>query len=262
VTLEAGGAIAATASCPGGRRHQQDAHRHVVGGAARAVIVADGVSGATRSELASNAAVAAVERELARKTGARLTPRDLMAGLFEAARRAVIEVAHAHAFGPDGPATTLIVALELADRVCIGYVGDGAAVVTSGRLQWMTNVLHPQAGRGAALGNALGPDTKSARAVTAELPKVWDDGAVVLIGTDGGLAPGEVLSTGGAVLDEIRSRIPSVARPDWFDRTVDVLARWVHEGIDTDDNRTLGLLVSREALRFWTTELNSTHAAP
>lgn len=239
-----------SASSAGSKAVQQDAHLHFHAPGCKVVALADGISATPEAQQAAQAAVVAGVTSLAQQAYlARTITLQTLRYAFNEAQWGVQYQNRLFGYLAPGPATTLIMAVELSDRFLIGYVGDGAAVLTTGCLQWLSNLLFPQVGAGGAIAHYLGMDRREISPSLIELPKHWPDGGIVLLGTDGALPQGEVLRTASLVLHEVRDHICRSTN-----RSLDahaILEAWVGQRLTTDDNRSLGLLVSAETVDFW-----------
>jgi hypothetical protein len=157
---------------------------------------------------------------------------------------------------PRAAATTLIVAAELPDRFLIGYVGDGAIAVLRGNLQWSINLLFPQTGVAGGMTRCLSSDGGLSEPAVIDLPKSWPDGGIILIGTDGALVAGKALETARTIVGEIRAKATGSTHLDQH-QVLRVLRDWVQDRITTDDNRSLGILISDAAVRLWQSQKSS-----
>lgn len=246
------GGLLASATSIGGKDVQQDACCALDLPGCKIVVVADGISGSPKSHLAASTAVYVALDGLIQhwQAGCFLT-RTVLSHVFTQAQRAIHLQAQARNLTQSPPATTLILGVELADRLLLAYVGDGAAVLTTASLQWMQNLLYPQVGPGGAIVRYLGGPQGVIEPAYVELPKVWPEGAILLIGTDGALAQGQTLATVEAILGEIQKEVMNSIITG---RPVDphgILETWVSQRLSSGDNRSLGLIVSDQALRLW-----------
>lgn len=239
----------------GGKQKQEDAWSAADVNGNRILAIADGISSSNQARLASQSAVDTAIRG-AKEIWDREAEVEIsdLKEIFYQAQRAVEE--QAEGLPKDGvfPATTLVIAIDQPGRFLLGYLGDGAMVLTTGSLKWMQNLLFPQTGRSGEITSFLGADCKGAMPVVMELPKTWPDGGILLLGSDGALPLGEVLSTSLQILDEIRASYDNT-QPG-IEITYEVLSQWVQKRLNSDDNRTLCVLVSSEALSYWD-EMNS-----
>lgn len=218
----------------------------------RVVAIADGVSSSTNGAFAAEIAVHTAIQDVAATwlIQRKLSADDLKQSIrfTQAMVSQRIQAAGLHQFSIP-PSTTLIVAAETAQHLVLGYIGDGAAIITSGSLQWATNLLHPQSSGGVMMAT-LGMNPDLALPVVIEWPKVLPDGEVVIIGTDGIFQPGSILTTSNQILAAIKASIGSIESGRM---TLEkVLMQWVSENCKTgDDNRSLGLLITNRALELW-----------
>lgn len=242
------GGIVDSVTTIGGKPTQQDAVEHLDWPGIKLVVVADGVSGCAQSQLASQTAMHAVMTRLFPlvRDGYPVSTTTLH-DVVNDAHCAVLRQAKLRGFTRHGPATTLIVATEQADRYQIAYVGDGAAVFTQSSLQWMGNLLYPQTGDAGALSHYVGMSRPTIEPAVIELPKVHDDRGILVIGTDGALPLGSVLSTTESLLNEIQSAVLAADPPDIHG----LLEIWVTKRLATDDNRSLAVIISAAALEAW-----------
>jgi len=245
------GLIAAATSI-GGKEVQQDACGHLDLPGCKVVAVADGISSSPHARLAADTAVQIVLQVVTRywQAGYPITPGTLKQAFAEA-QAAVRLQAQARGLTHAPPATTLILAVEVADRFLVAHVGDGAVVLTTGALHWMANLLYPQTGQGGAITRYLGQNRDGMEPACLELPKVWPDGGILLVGTDGALSPGQVLATAEAILREIQQQTVISLTTGRRGDPHAVLEAWVTRRLSADDNRTLGLIVSQQALDYW-----------
>jgi serine/threonine protein phosphatase PrpC len=246
------GGLLASATSIGGKDVQQDACGCLDLPGCKIAAVADGISSSPRAHLAASTAIHVVLNGLVQRWQAGCFPtRTVLAQIFTEAQRAIHLQAQARNLTQPSPATTLILGVELADRLLLAYVGDGAAVLTTGSLQWMQNLLYPQVGPAGAIVRYLGDPQAAIEPGYIELPKVWPEGCILLIGTDGALVQGQTLSTAEAILGEVQRQVmDSTAKG----RTVDphgILEAWISQRLSTSDNRSLALIVSEQALRLW-----------
>jgi len=241
-----GWAIALTTT--GGKPVQQDAVSCLETSAWKAIALADGVSGTPGAERAARMAVHVLLEEL-RQTARRGGIIDLQAlsrGFQKAHREVVGGPPSGEPFSGIAPQTTLIAVVETPDRILIAYCGDGAVIVSSGSLRWATSLLFPQVDfqqAGALRGIIGGSDDPQPTLIS--LPRAaWPDGLVVVLGTDGALPPGESLRPAWDLLLRIRELFGAGQDPTCF------LEEWLRS-LESDDNRSLGLLITEEALRLW-----------
>jgi polyhydroxyalkanoate synthesis regulator phasin len=217
-------------------------------GKARILVVADGVSGSPKGEIASWVAVKAfLEKieEAAEKAEGKID-RQIIQVAYKEACAAIKEQAQTLT-----AATTFISVVELEDRFLISYIGDGAIVLTTGSLKYATNLLIPHLGYAGALTRTLNAQVEEPKPAYIEIEKGFEDGEVVLIGTDGALPRGQVLETARKVLEKLRKTCQE--EREYFDEKSarKVLEEMVTNVIDFDDNRTLGLVLTEEAISYW-----------
>jgi hypothetical protein len=241
------GGLIVKATHVGGKIKQQDAVWHAEIPGAKMIAVADGVSSSPHSADAAWEAVRVAINVMSIEN--EITANSLRIA-FNRAHEA-IRMASGGRRRSQMPHSTLIVAVELKDRLLLAYAGDGAIVLCSGDLHWMTNVLHPHVGEAEMLVNYLGRADGSPEPAVLELPKQWPSGIAVMIGTDGALELGKTMTTSGEILGELAAGVRHWPRAEAQERASGLLREWVQERIDSDDNRTLGLIVSREALAHW-----------
>ncbi len=243
--------LVGTATSIGPKAVQQDAALHVDLRDVRIAVVADGVSSCPASQLAAQSSAVVVCSTLAAYALGHY-------GLSQSTVRKVVRhaqtVVHAvntrHDYPAEGPATTLVAVVELPERLLIAHVGDGAAVVSTGSLRWFRNVLYPHVDPMGALTNYLGMRGDPViEPSVIDLPKVWPDGVVALIGTDGALPEGEALATARAILEGARDRVQR--SPGNQLDACGLLEDWVRQRQSTDDNRSLALILSDDAVAFW-----------
>lgn len=239
------GGLVLAVTTVGGKAEQQDAAYALDLPGSKIVIVADGVSSAPRAERAARLAVLSVLEALWRRA---LSGRPITLETLEQAFQRAYE--HLRRLSPappgtPGPQTTLIVAVELSDRFLVAYCGDGGAYLTTGSLRWCNNVLFPQQDfrQAGALTDVLGGSSPP-RPNVLSFRKGWPDGGILAIGTDGALPLGGSLSAVQELLQQVREAVRAGQSPDW------VVEEWLRRR-PSEDNRSLGLLISEEALRTW-----------
>ncbi|MFZ1043782.1 MAG: protein phosphatase 2C domain-containing protein [Anaerolineales bacterium] len=244
--------VSSGASSIGGKQKQEDAWLSAEIYGNKVLAIADGISSSNQAHLAAKAAVNTTVEAIKKiwEEGREVETKDLKE-VFTYAQAAVAKEAQGLPENGLAPATTLIVALEQAESFLLGYLGDGAAVLTTGNLKWMQNLLFPQTGQAGAITSYLSADCDHIMPAVMELPKTWPDGGVLLLGSDGALPQGEVISTSAQILDQIQSILSGTIPENAAEATCSVLADWVQARLKTDDNRTLGVLVSREAFCHW-----------
>ncbi len=243
------GGLALAVTDKGGKETQQDAARCLELPECKIVAVADGVSSSANSKIAARQAASMAVSVLGSYASSGING-DVLREAFDRANTAIRqEVGWRRNAG--APHTTLLLGVELEDRLLLAYAGDGAIVLCNGDLHWMTNVLHPYVGEAEMLTGYLGRADGGLEPAVLELPKHWPTGIVVLLGTDGALELGKVMTTSGEILFEIAKGAQDWTEDQLTEQVRSLLQSWVSDRLDSDDNRSLGLIISREALRRW-----------
>lgn len=247
------------ATAIGGKMRQEDAWNGLQVNGNQVIAIADGVSSSSDPHLASVAAVNSIVRTVGDiwKNNHEINAESLHLA-FRRAQQAVKK----NSKGSDGraAATTLIVAIEQKKNFLIGYLGDGAAVLSTGELKWFNNELYPHTGPSGSLSGYLGDGSLYTEPAIVELPKYWFDGGILLLGSDGALEQGSVISTSKDILDELCQQVTTRQNSQTpGDLARWTLERWVENKLTTDDNRTLGILISHEAMEYW---MKSNHPHP
>ena len=249
------GGLVATATSIGGKQVQQDACAHLDLPGCKVVAVADGISSSPDAHLAAQTAVQIALQALTLywQAGYPITPSILKQAFFEA--QAIIRLqVQARRLTHAPPATTLIVAVELVDRFLVAYVGDGAAVLATGNLKLgLMNILYPHMRTGGAITCYLGSNQGWVEPACLEFPKCWPEGGILLVGTDGALPLGQLLKMARPILEQVQRHVMDSLSSGGRVDPHPVLESWVTRHLTTDDNRTLGLIVSEEALNYWRT---------
>jgi len=212
---------------------------------ARVLAVADGVSGSPEGEVASRIAVEAFLKKIeedAQKVDGKID-RQIIQAAYDEACAAI----RAHARG----STTFISVVELEDRFLFTYVGDGAIVLTTGNLKYATNLLIPHLGYAGALTRTLNAQVEHIKPAYIEVEKGFEDGEIVLVGTDGALPRGQVLKTAQMVLEKLRQTCQEEGESFSENSVRRVLKNIVENVLEFDDNRTLGLVLTKKAVSYW-----------
>ncbi len=153
------------------------------------------------------------------------------------------------------PATTLIVALRLPDELIIAYAGDGAVKLSTGRLIVVRNLLVPHWTDVQHITRAVSA-LDEVRPTIMRIRPDFDEGDVVLIGTDGAFPPSHRQADPTVeIIDGMRA---------WchhnhaWKRTSPYIARAMQKLLlatlttrTWDDDATIGVMVSQRALEFW-----------
>jgi serine/threonine protein phosphatase PrpC len=242
--------VADSATTIGGKGLQQDACYHVSLPGAKIVAVADGISSAYRADYAAQLALlSALGHFQYRILDDHPVDERLLLAAFDQAHRHVRRL-NAALNGPTGrgAATTMIVAVETQDTFYFGSLGDGAALFSYAEMDWVTNCLYPQQDRG-ALTQYLGTSADRVRPSISIMPKSEYSGGVAVIMTDGMYRKETIMRDAVRSLRGIRDRVTAVSRENVID-IHQYLEEWV-TGVETDDNRSVGVLISQEAIDYW-----------
>jgi hypothetical protein len=220
--------------------------------AGRVLVVADGVSGSPEGATASKVTVEVFLQEVEQastKSNDRID-RGVIQAAYEKACAAISARTQQTGLSTS-PETTFISVVELEDRFLFSYVGDGAIVLTTGSLKYATNLLIPHIGYAGALTRTLNAQVEQPKPAYIEVEKGFEDGEIVLIGTDGALPPGRVLESSKKALEELRRTCQDEG--ECFDESSarQVLEEMVKNVLPFDDNRTLGLILTKEAVSYW-----------
>jgi serine/threonine protein phosphatase PrpC len=251
---------------------------------AAGVVVADGLGSHFGSELAAAAACAHVSGELARHDACRIDWPAIFCAACDAIGRAV---RHAAAVLPDGTrtanvfGTTLICGLDHSDRLIAAYTGNGAVIHLRGDfnvrppsvlLPWTAlNYLNPHSqpvdGHN-MLYKWLAPGASHLQArptvvevrkdddIAGDLLVVCSDGVAsqdqIQVGTD---EAGRIWSAGGQHLPLLYTHLSEyLDGPDQsataLHALLDRYLQALHDGGLVDDDCTVGVIVTAQAIRF------------
>lgn len=255
-----GSAIVAVSS-RGYNTPNQDACRAGMASHLAIAAVADGVGGSgPRSAIVAEAAVEHVMARMMEATNPSF-PKGSLDALFTelpaacaAKLRQATSLARASGdhIGTENqvPLSTLIVAAAFRDEIVLSYVGDGSAILTTGRLVVARNLLVPHWDDNANITRSVSPRDRVTPSIVRLRPS-FDDGTALLIGTDGAFPHVDT----GLLFDSVRSWCVTERAwhlpPDQVAEGIQRILEKALQGVRTGDDATLGLLVSRQAIEYW-----------
>ena len=224
-------------------------------GTAKLIIIADGVSSSSHGAVAAETVVQHV-RQAIRAALAEANPRFDQA-FFDAACKEAAQ----HIAGQIPQATsaesTVVILLELPDRVVLAYLGDGGAVWARGNQRGGRSLLLAQHDEYGRLSGFVGAQGVAGRPTVLQIQKSAEtDGAIFVVGSDGALPRGQEIGRVHQLLQmlirQAKTGAMSLTETNVAQVIESCLAGW-----QPDDNATLGLLFTQEALAYWQQHLAS-----
>ena len=255
--------IVAYATATGGKQRNQDYADDRCLDGCNVLTIADGLSGSQYSELAAKAAVEGFLRKITevwkQNSTATIGRAEIREAYYTAhadiKKRAEQEKKEKRSRSLN-PQTTFIGIIDLPDRFIFTYIGDGAialfrantdegAILHSSKSLLIT---HSVAG---FLTRVLSADGKLPKFGYMEVDKTLEGGEIVVAGTDGALPLGSVLKTSQGILSDLKHAFQE--NREGFDRDTvrRLLLQKVEHEFTTDDNRTLGVILTNDALDSW-----------
>jgi len=264
------------ATTEGGKKGNQDFADERRLNECNVLAIADGVSHSQHGELAAEAAVKGFLTKIEEVWKQRATiGRAEIREAYDAARaeikKRVEEVKKQEGLDSFNPQTTFIGIIELHDRFIFTYIGDGAIALfraavdvgtalhspeQKGEQQWTPSqpvsksLLVPHSFAG-FLTRHLSASGELPRPAYIEVDKALEGGEIVIAGTDGALPMGSVLKTSQGILNDVKQEFQKNHKT-FNRRTVhSILLQKVEHEFTTDDNRTLGIILTDGALNSW-----------
>lgn len=242
------GGLLAAATYRGGKAHNEDSYFCEDFGACRVLAVADGVSSSDFAAVASRQLTQTLYRALATASSPVVADERFVAGVCRIAAQQI-----AQQLPPQSCAeSTLIVLFEFANRYVLLYLGDGGAVRLRGNLRDGTSLLlshHDEHGR--LSGFVGGADPAAPTLSVVEFSKSpLEDGDILLIGTDGALPQHKETVHAAELVSRLFDRSQAAARVASPAEITRAIAEYLADS-NPDDNATLGLLFSEQALAYW-----------
>lgn len=221
--------------------------------------IADGVSDSLRAELAAKAAVEGfltkIEEVLKQRSAiGREEIRDAYRAASAEIRERVEQVKQQEGLDSLNPQTTFIGIIELVDRFIFTYVGDGAIALFRADTREGVMILIPHSAPG-GLTRWLDANNESPKHGYMEMDKTLEGGEIIVAGTDGALPLGKkALKTSQGILLDLKREFQE--HHEKFDRDTvrRILLQKVKREIRWDDNRTLGIILTNDALDSWRKE--------
>lgn len=257
--------IMASATVAGGKEKNEDhvGSRPLDG--CNVLAIADGVSGSPRGKLAAKAAVEGFLTKIEEIWQQRHTiGRGDVGEAYIAARDKIREHAEEakreKGLASLNPQTTFIGIIELDNRFIFTYIGDGAIVLFRAAadvgvvLHYPKSLLIPHSIGKNFPTRLLSADAELPKHSYMEVDKTLEGGEIVVAGTDGALPMGSILKTSEGILNDLKHMFQKNYR-EFDTETVNSFLRNKLEQFTTDDNRTLGVILTQNARNSWLREL-------
>ncbi len=158
------------------------------------------------------------------------------------------------------PLSTLLGLISLPREIIISYVGDGTAMLTTGRLVVARNLLLPHWDDHKNHTRDVSPD----RAVQPSIIRIgrnFDEGAILLLGTDGALPRPRLPDSSSEEFQLLRAiKTWYVGNSGWersdseVRQSIRAILKAEMKNWQIDDDATVGLLITSEAAAFWRQE--------
>lgn len=247
------GGLVTGATWIGGKSQNEDRFCFDDFGTAKLLIVADGVSSSQYGALAAEEVVTSLRRAVRAAVAAPNAVFDpaFFQGVCEQAAQ---RIAQRIAEGASAD-STLVVLLELADRIVLAYLGDGGAIWVRGNQRGGRSLLLAQHDEHGRLSGYVGAQGVVGIPMVIQIQKsAGADGTIFVIGSDGALPRNQeigrvhqLLQVLGRHLHQGDTNLTSADIAQVIERC---LTSW-----NPDDNATLGILFTQEALTYWQQQL-------
>lgn len=257
VDVVALGGLVTAATWVGGKPQNEDRVSFDDLGAAKLLIVADGVSASDHGPIAAEAVVQCLRqaiRDALADANSRFDQAFFQLACEMAAQRVAAQIPQA-----TSAESTVVVLLELPDRIVLAYLGDGGAVWVRGNQRGGRSLLLAQHDEYGRLSGFVGAEGVTGTPTVLQIQKSAEtDGAIFAIGSDGALPRSHEI---GRVHQLLQTLLRQVKAGDLRLTPADV-AQLIEKCLvdwNPDDNATLGILFTQEALAYWQQQVESNH---